>query len=100
MNSTHISEPETLTSRAFVAGPHSGLETLAELMTVVTTAQQEALRISGLTSEMLMHKRKNATAGELAVLSITASASLRALGWRLSKRLSPTTPLTNGPARS
>lgn len=60
----------------------------------------DARPISDLMSGMLMPSARYVTAGAQAALLITALALWPALGWRLLKRWSRTTPPTSGPAKN
>ena len=68
--------------------------------TAGTTVPPEVHPVSDLMNGMLMPSARFATAGAQAALLITAWALWPALGWRLLKRWSRTTPPTSGSAKS
>lgn len=100
MHLTPTSARVTLTNLVFAAVSRWEQEKWVARSTAGITGQLEVHPISDLMNGMLMPSARFVTAGALAVLLITALALWPALGWRLLRRWSLTTPPTSGPEKS
>ena len=100
MHSTYLSEPATYNSRAFVVDGLLVMVTWEGPLTVVTTDQPGALRISAFTNSTPMHNESSAIDGAQDVPLITELASLLGSAFNKLKRWRRTTESTSGHAKS